>query len=179
MLLRDTMRLIVLHIIGLILLDSMPLTNPYRRGSRLIFWVELMRLMRVMYVLSGLYLSGCMASGVQVKPEQLSNFKKGETTKQQVISALGNPTARSVTADGSEMLIYNYAAYQARPASFIPLIGPLVGGADVQTSMVWFQFGTDGKLINYTAQNSATGSANNFAAPSTPQTTNQPSKATP
>ncbi|MBI2254728.1 MAG: hypothetical protein HYU58_08930 [Proteobacteria bacterium] len=74
------------------------------------------------------------------------------------------------------MLIYNYASYQARPASFIPLIGPLVGGADVQTSMVWFQFGPDGTLTNYTAQNSATGSANNLAAPSTPQTPAQPAK---
>jgi|JI10StandDraft_1071094.scaffolds.fasta_scaffold311426_3 outer membrane protein assembly factor BamE (lipoprotein component of BamABCDE complex) len=137
------------------------------------------RIGRVVAIALPLLLTGCMAAGVQVKAEQLQGFKKGETTKQDVLSKLGNPTARSITADGSEILIYNYAAYQARPESFIPLIGPLVGGADVQTSMVWFQFGSDGKLTNYTAQNSAVGSGSNLAAPSTPRTPAQPSNATP
>lgn len=136
-----------------------------------------MRCLTFVCLAAMLAMSGCMAAGVQVKPEQLKSFKIGETTQRDVVAKLGNPTARSLTADGSEMLIYNYTAYQAWPESFIPLIGPLVGGADVQTSMVWFQFGPDGKLTNYSAQNSATGSGTNFAAPSTPRTPTQPLRA--
>ena len=121
-----------------------------------------------------LYMTGCGASGVQIKPEQLSDFKKGVTTESEVISKLGSPTSRSINADGSHLLMYNYLAYQARPETLIPVVGPLVGGADVQSSMVWFQFSPDGKLANYSANESATGSALNFAAPSTPRTPNQP-----
>lgn len=129
--------------------------------------------------IAALSLLGCAASGVKVAPGQLSSFKKGQTTAAEVVSKLGNPTSRSITADGREMLIYNYTAYQARPESFIPLIGPLIGGADIQTSMVWFQFGTDGKLTDYYANNSAVGSGSNLAAPPTPRTPSQPSAPSP
>jgi outer membrane protein assembly factor BamE (lipoprotein component of BamABCDE complex) len=123
------------------------------------------------------FLAACGASGVQVRPDQLTSFKKGETTKADVIAKLGNPTSQTITSDGATMLFYNYAAYQARPASFIPIVGPLVGGADVQTSAVMFQFGPDGRMINYTANNSTIGSATNLASPSTPTTPNQPAAA--
>lgn len=126
--------------------------------------------------LVGLSLSACAASGVRVKPEHLSGFETGKTTPTDVIAKLGQPTSRSLSADGSQMLIYNYTAYQARPESFIPLIGPLVGGADVETSMVWLQFGPDGKLAHYTANGSAVGSGTNLTSPPTPRTPDQPSK---
>jgi len=122
-------------------------------------------------------LAACTASRVQVRPEQLTAFHQGQSTPQDVIAMLGNPTSQTVTSDGSRMLFYSYAAAQARPGSFIPIVGPLVGGADVQTSMVWFRFGPDGKMIDYSASNSATGTATGFAAPATPTTPNQPAAA--
>lgn len=124
-----------------------------------------------------LALAACAATGVQVKPQQLTTFKKGETTEADVIAKLGAPTSQTITSDGNTMVMYNYMAYQARPATFIPIVGAFAGGADVQSSFVMFRFGPDGKMIDYTANNTAMGSASNLAAPSTPTTPNQPAAA--
>lgn len=146
------------------------------RASRLIYVVEIARRCRLISLAICLLLAACAAAGVQVKPSQLSHFKKGVTTSEEVVATLGNPTTSNMMADGSQLLFYNYAAYQARPESFIPLVGAFVGGADVQSSMVWFQFGPDDRLTNYSASNSAIGAASNFAAPATPRTPAQPSQ---
>lgn len=126
---------------------------------------------------AALLLSACGATGVQVKPDELTSFKKGVTTEPDVIAKLGNPTSQTITSDGNTMIMYNYMAYQTRAQSFIPIAGAFVGGADVQSSMVMFRFGPDGKMIDYTANNGAMGSATNLAAPSTPTTPAQPSAA--
>ena len=59
---------------------------------------------------------------------------------------------------------YVFAHSQARPGSFIPLIGPLVGGADSRASNVIFLFGPDGRLITYHASESHTGMATGATA---------------
>jgi hypothetical protein len=123
---------------------------------------------------AALLLTACAATGVQVKPDQLTSFKKGVTTESDVVAKLGNPTSQTITSDGNTMIMYNYMAYQTRAESFIPVAGAFVGGADVQSSMVMFRFGPDGKMIDYTANNGAMGSASNLAAPSTPRTPSQP-----
>jgi hypothetical protein len=136
-----------------------------------------MRLKFFVMLLWALMLAACGATGVQVKPDQLTTFKKGVTTAPDVEAKLGNPTSQTITSDGNTMLMYNYMAYQTRASSFIPIAGAFVGGADVQSSMVMFRFGPDGKMIDYTANNGAMGSATNLAAPSTPTTPAQPQAA--
>ncbi|WP_374379532.1 hypothetical protein [Dongia sp.] len=45
--------------------------------------------------------------------------------------------------------------------------------------MVWFEFDPTGTLVNYSANDTAIGSASNLAAPATPQTPAQPRKTLP
>lgn len=135
------------------------------------------RAYRLAATTAALFLTACGATGVQVKPTQLTSFKKGETTEAEVVSKLGNPTSQTITSDGNTTVMYSYMAYQARPVTFIPIVGAFAGGADVQSSFVMFRFGPDGKMIDYTANNGAMGSATNLASPSTPTTPAQPSAA--
>ena len=114
--------------------------------------------------MGALLLAGCVSSGVQVKEEQLSSFEAGKTTLPQVVAALGQPTNTTVLSDGSRMLGYSYVQAQARPASFIPFIGPMVGGADAKTNTVTLSFDRGGVLKSYTSTASESGVGTGFAA---------------
>jgi len=123
-----------------------------------------------------LIFSGCMATGVMVSDEQVAKFKRGETKEAEIVAALGKPTTVT-THNGIRMLAYSGVQAQARPASFIPIIGGLVGGADSRYSIVMFSFDANGVLKDITSTQSATGSGTGFAAGTPiPQVENQPRK---
>lgn len=72
------------------------------------------------------------------------------------------------------MLIYSFSHAQARPASFIPVVGLFAGGADVRSSSVVLTFDRLGILLDYSVHRSATGmgtglSAGSYQAPDTSQ----------
>ena len=91
-------------------------------------------------------LSGCVASGTQVKESQVSQFEKGRTTISDVVEKLGAPQFQTNQSDGSKILVYNYSQVQARPESYIPFIGPFVGGADSKYNSATFTFDSSGYL---------------------------------
>jgi hypothetical protein len=116
-----------------------------------------------------LMLSACMASGVRVTPEQAAKFERGKTTYTEVITALGPPTTQMLGADGARTVIYGYSEAHPRPASFIPIIGPLVGGADSRTNVVMLRFDAGGVLQDWQASESnyGTGTGLNAGTPTT------------
>lgn len=107
-------------------------------------------------------LIGCASHGVMVSDQQVQQFKRGETTEAQVVAALGQPTTVT-SVNGERFLIYSGAHAQARPASFIPLIGPLVGGTDVRSSAVVFRI-INGTVVDITSSQTAMGGGTGFAA---------------
>jgi outer membrane protein assembly factor BamE (lipoprotein component of BamABCDE complex) len=125
-------------------------------------------------VLLSVALAGCVSSGVEVKPEQTANFRPGVTTRQEVLAKLGNPTTSSTLPDGSTMLVYAFSAAQARPASFIPIVGAFVGGADAHSSMVSFQFTPAGVLKSSSSATSQSGSQMGTTTTTSPMQTDQP-----
>lgn len=119
-----------------------------------------------------LLLAGCASHGVMVSQDKVSTLKKGISTEADAVAALGQPT--SVTNyNNVRVLVYSGAHAQARPASFIPFIGPLVGGTDVQSSMVMLHFGPSGILTDVVSTQYRSGGATGFAAgqpiPQTPE----------
>ena len=125
-------------------------------------------------------LSACATVGREVSQDQLASFKKGETTAEDVVAKLGPPTSSSISGTGLRTISYMFAHAQARPGSFVPFIGPLIGGTDSRSSMVVFIFGSDGKLQNYYASQSQLGSGTGFAAGRYQQpNVDQPSEAAP
>lgn len=107
-------------------------------------------------------MAGCASHGVMVSDEQVKQFKRGETTEAQVLAALGQPTTVA-TVNGQRMLVYSGAYAQARPATFIPLVGPLVGGSDVRASSVFFRV-ENGVVVDIISSQTATGGGTGFAA---------------
>jgi outer membrane protein assembly factor BamE (lipoprotein component of BamABCDE complex) len=93
-----------------------------------------------------MFLAACVSSGTKVEQAQISAFVPGQTTYDQVVASLGAPNGAATTADGRRMAVYSYVHSQARPETFIPLIGPFIGGADATSSSVTFIFDQSGVL---------------------------------
>lgn len=91
-------------------------------------------------------LVACVSTGVDVKPEQLSNFMLGFSTLDDVTEQLGAPSSTTTLRDGSTILIYSFATSMPHPESFIPFIGPLFSGGEIRSSTVLFEFDESGVL---------------------------------
>ena len=89
-------------------------------------------------VLSFLAISGCFSSGTKVDQSTVSKFEIGETTKSEVISALGDPNNSTIKSDGTSSITYTYVQAQTKAASFIPYVGLFAGGADLESSNASF-----------------------------------------
>ena len=109
-------------------------------------------------------LAGCASSGVKVEERQLASFEKGKTTYSQVVAQLGQPNATTFMNDGRRVIVYSYVQAQARPESFIPIVGLFVGGADARSNMVSMVFTQDGVLESSSASESQVGVGTGFAS---------------
>ncbi len=108
----------------------------------------------VTMILVALSLAGCVSSGTKVTNEQAQAFKKGETTKEDVIKALGEPNTVTNAADGTVTLAYVHMSAAATPATYIPYVGLLAGGATGSTNTVALVFDKNGKLSSYSSTSS-------------------------
>ncbi|KWR90615.1 hypothetical protein [Cupriavidus sp. IDO] len=93
-----------------------------------------------------LMLVSCVSTGVDVKPEQMSNFMLGFSTLGDVTTQLGTPSSQVTLRNGSTILIYSFATSKPHPESFLPFIGPLFSGGEIRSSTVLFEFDEDGVL---------------------------------
>jgi outer membrane protein assembly factor BamE (lipoprotein component of BamABCDE complex) len=120
-------------------------------------------------------LTACVSTGVKVDPTKLTNFQKGKTTYSEVVAKLGNPTQTATHDNGTKTAIYAYMSSQPRPESFIPYVGLMVGGADVETSSVNLNFDKHDILTGIESTQGTMGAGTGFEANSQPRNSNQPS----
>lgn len=85
------------------------------------------------------------------------SFEVGKTTYQDVVRKLGEPTQRMVSADGSKQAFYMYVEAQARPETFIPIVGAFVGGSDARSNSASFFFDKNDILTDYRSSSGAMG----------------------
>lgn len=104
--------------------------------------------------LVALTMSACVSSGTQVKESALTQFQNGVTSETDVIKSLGTPQGVTKSTDGTRVLTYVGMHAQPKAASFIPVVGLFAGGAQTSTSVVTFNFGTDGKLTSMSSNQS-------------------------
>ena len=105
-------------------------------------------------LLVGLFVCGCATVGKQIDMSKLAQFKEGVTTERDVTAALGNPDFKSLTSDGKTIATYTYTRATNKPANFVPVVGLLAGGMNMQQQTVQFLFNKDGVLEKYIANDS-------------------------
>jgi outer membrane protein assembly factor BamE (lipoprotein component of BamABCDE complex) len=111
--------------------------------------------MKLLLILFAFALSGCVSAGRPFDETAVSQFRVGQTTERDVLATLGQPLSSSTTDSGMLVLTYGYTHGQARAATFIPIVGPLVGGADATSRSVAMVFSPDGILRQMTRAGSS------------------------
>lgn len=127
-------------------------------------------------LLALLILYGCATAGVQVKDEQLRGFEKGKTTLSEVEAKLGQPSAIAHNSTGLTVITYAYVHSQARPETFIPIVGAFIGGADSRSTYVALTFDQNNILTGYSNGSSQVGVATGLASGSESRVADQPRK---
>ncbi|MEO5332300.1 MAG: hypothetical protein H7839_09780 [Magnetococcus sp. YQC-5] len=102
-----------------------------------------------------LTLSGCANTPVKkISAEQLSQFKEGKTTYNEVVTLLGQPTSVDNNSDGSKVVQYFSQQINIDGTTYIPFVNMFARGGDVATENVIFQFDTKGVLMKYSSSSS-------------------------
>ena len=81
-------------------------------------------------------LGGCATAGNKVIGETSSaaveaKVIEGKTTMSEVSALYGPPTKKSFTDGGSEVWTYEYAYAKSKAINFVPIVGLVAGGVDV------------------------------------------------
>lgn len=122
----------------------------------------------LLMIVFAMLLSGCAASGIEIKEEQLNFLKIGKSTVQEAIDRLGQPNMIMRNPDGTRMISYIYSEAQTRPETFVPIVGAFIGGMDVRSNMVMLQFDNAGLFLTHSASSFTTGTGTNLSSGVTP-----------
>lgn len=109
-------------------------------------------------------LASCVATGVRVTESDISTLQKGSTTYSEVIERFGKPNTTTIDSDGGRTVVYMYIEAQARPETYIPIIGGLVGGADSRMNLLTLRFDGRGILVDYSYSESESGTGTGFSS---------------
>ncbi|MEI7126392.1 MULTISPECIES: hypothetical protein [Pectobacterium] len=98
----------------------------------------------IIVTLVSLTLSGCYSFGNQTlknvtQEDVKAKIVKGKTTKAEVLTAFGEPDKR-ITTDDEEKWSYSMHNYRSKPTSYIPIVGILTGGTDIEEKSILITF---------------------------------------
>jgi hypothetical protein len=68
------------------------------------------------------------------------SFVLGFSTLDDVVAQLGSPTSQVKLSSGATILLYSFASSHTHPESFLPIIGPLFAGGNIQSSTALLEF---------------------------------------
>jgi outer membrane protein assembly factor BamE (lipoprotein component of BamABCDE complex) len=87
-----------------------------------------------------LFASGCTTTqGARIDAAQTADFKAGQTTKAQVVGALGAPYSQS-TAPSGTVLLYVFSRQTAQGSNFVPVLNWFKGRTDSESQTCRFLF---------------------------------------
>ena len=89
----------------------------------------------------------CATYGRQIDQSAASRIERGKTTKNEVIALLGSPD-QVTNFNGQTTFTYSYARVAVKGATYIPYIGPFVGGTRSQNQMFVVTFDQNDVVTN-------------------------------
>lgn len=91
--------------------------------------------------------------GRRIDADAASKIIVGKTTKSEIVALIGSPDGSTSTGRGDTIWTYNYVGSQMKAQSFIPVVGGLLSGANMQTQSTTIIFNPNGVVKDF--QNSA------------------------
>lgn len=109
-----------------------------------------MRLIATALISAALLSSGCATTAGNDQVNDFSKFQSlraGETTKTQVHEAFGQPYDVTYSADSTSMWTYYMTTMRMNPMTFLPVVGLVAGGNDVDARISSFWFDATGVYL--------------------------------
>lgn len=128
------------------------------------------RLGALWIILLAMSLAGCVSMGRRIDQQAADSIQVGRTTRAQVSARLGSPDEITRDGRGNTIWVYRYFGSQVRPESFIPYIGPLVGGSNMQRQEVMVTFGSNGIVKDFSSTQGSSETGMNLGASRRPDT---------
>jgi len=100
--------------------------------------------------------AGCASVGRRIDPEAVQQLQVGRTNRHQAIALLGSPDSITQVGSGGSMWTYSFARASTKASSFIPVVGALSGGTNVQSQSLVLTFGADSILKDFVSSVSGT-----------------------
>jgi len=97
--------------------------------------------------------------GTFVSDEQVRPFVLGATSMDEVITALGNPTATRKLPDGSTRIVYMHSHSRINPPSLATLVGNAPRIELVGTDVRVFFFDANSRLMDFSGRETSAASA--------------------
>jgi outer membrane protein assembly factor BamE (lipoprotein component of BamABCDE complex) len=116
------------------------------------------------------FMAGCMSMGRRIDQQAADSIQIGKTTRAQVSSRLGSPDEITRDGRGNTIFAYRYFGSQVRPETFIPFVGPLVGGSNMQRQEVLVTFGSNGIVKDFSSTQGSSETGMNLGASRRPDT---------
>ena len=93
-----------------------------------------------------IFLCSCSSFGTKkiIDADLILKIEKGKSSKADVKALLEDPVKITFTDNNEEIWEYSYSKSTIRPATFIPCLGLLAGGADTEIHSLTLRFGADG-----------------------------------
>lgn len=92
---------------------------------------------------------GCASTGIKIDSNKVGQIKSGVTTRAQVVALLGNPSTTVLTGDGKVLMNYIYSEARTKASSFIPVVGLISGGANMDTQILSIIINDKGLVEKY------------------------------
>lgn len=92
--------------------------------------------MKYLIILSILLISACGATGPNISQASVNQLQKGVTTTNDLRRLFGNPTTVTTSATGDTMWSYTNIQTSVDAATYIPIVGGFIGGADASVKTI-------------------------------------------
>ena len=94
----------------------------------------------------GIALLGCATTGSKriINDNILAQIKRAESTRADVKALIGEPFKVTFTDNDEEVWDYQYVRTKPKTSSFLPVLGPWVGGSSSQIHTLTIRFTSEG-----------------------------------
>jgi outer membrane protein assembly factor BamE (lipoprotein component of BamABCDE complex) len=105
-------------------------------------------------IVAAVCLASCASVGTPIAQQNISQIKPRVTTEVDLVRMFGPPSTKTLDTNGKTLLGWLYSAAQAKPATFVPVVGAFAGGTDVQVQQLSVLMNKNGTVERYTMNNS-------------------------
>jgi hypothetical protein len=113
--------------------------------------------MKTKILVAAILLSSCLTGWAgfpkTITQEMVNQIRVGQTTEADLVQLLGPPTTKYLGSAHIVSLDW-FRSVPMPPASYLPFIGELCGGLDVEAQQLWVVLGGSGRVIRYEVHSS-------------------------